>query len=227
MNAGHLAALANEQRIDTMVADMKRRAAATPAQLAAFVLEQQLTTPAGNHAACQALRERINERRDRAEMVHFEERLVDAVKLVRSVVEQLDKALAQIERNVASAREQLATVRGSRTSLYASTFSSFAVVEAGALTQQLQDALDEVHRAAGDLAKFGERLQATDEERATMIAEREESRKRRIEARAKALRKEPKVDLRSKAVGMQLTGWATAGRDELAMMIATAEEARP
>lgn len=196
----------------------------TAAEIAAFVLEQQLTTEQGMTAARRELRMRINERIERAECVHFEERLVDALGVVCFVARELRKAIDRIACIAMEANAGL-ELRRCTLQISGSTFTTLPVVDAAVQTQRLRDALEDVTRAAGDLAKFGERLQATDEERAAMIAEREESRKRRIEARAKVLRKEPIMDLRSKAAGMQLTGWATAGRGELATMIA-AEETR-
>jgi len=182
-----------------------------------------LTSKEHNKALRRAVEQRITARMATGDLVHFEEALLDLLERINSANNNLQRDLLHIQRNATNTLAQLASGRISEDDV-----STLPVARASYLADRVRHLLDDAIAAAKALAKYSEQLQATAEQRAATIAGVAAQREARIANRTAALQKRPLDELRrdAGALGLGIANNARATRQDLALAIARAEEAK-
>lgn len=193
------------------------------AQLHAFIKSRPLTNAEHNKAVRRAIEGRITARMATGDLVHFEEALLDAVERLNVASGSLRQTLERIQRDATNALERLASGVVSDDDV-----DALPAARAGAQAATVHQIRVEAYSAAEALVRFSEQLQATPEQRAATLAGLAEQREKRIANRTAALQKRPADELRrdAGALGLGLANNARATRQDLALAIARAEEAK-
>lgn len=182
-----------------------------------------LTSKEHNKALRRAVEQRITARLETGDLVHFEEALLDLLERINSAGDDLQRDLLRIQRDATNALARLASGR-----IHSDDVSSLPIARVSYLADRVQRLIEEAFNAAKALAKYSEQLQATAEQRAATIAGVAEQREKRIAGRTAALQKRPADELRrdAGALGLGIANNARATRQDLALAIARAEEAK-
>lgn len=182
-----------------------------------------LTSNEHNKALRLVIEQRITTRMGTGDLVHFEEVLLDLLERINDAGAELQRDLQRIQRDATNALARLACGR-----IYSDDVSSLPVARVSYLADRVQRLIEEAFAAAKALAKYSDQLQATAEQRAATIAGVAEQREKRIASRTATLQKRPADELRrdAGALGLGLANNARATRQDLALAIARAEEAK-